>query len=45
MHDIVHYKAPFGFLGRIANALFIKKKLKEIFDYREQKLNQLFNSK
>ncbi len=45
MHDIVHYKAPFGFLGRIANALFLKKKLKEIFAYREKTLEQLFNSK
>jgi len=43
MTDIVHYKAPFGFLGRIANALFIKKKLKTIFDYRYNKLEEIFN--
>jgi ligand-binding SRPBCC domain-containing protein len=43
MIDIVHYKAPFGFLGKIANALFIKKQLKTIFDYRYQKLEALFN--
>jgi hypothetical protein len=34
MTDIVHYKLPFGILGRIAHALFVKKQLKEIFDYR-----------
>jgi ligand-binding SRPBCC domain-containing protein len=34
MTDIVHYKIPFWFLGDIANVLFIKNKLKEIFDYR-----------
>ena len=34
MTDIVHYKLPFWFLGDIANALFVKKQLVEIFDYR-----------
>jgi ligand-binding SRPBCC domain-containing protein len=43
MLDIVHYKAPFGVLGKIANALFIKKTLKKIFDHRHQVLEQLFN--
>jgi ligand-binding SRPBCC domain-containing protein len=43
MTDIVHYKAPLGFLGRIANALFIKNKLKTIFDYRYNKLEEIFN--
>ena len=28
MTDIVHYKLPFGFLGDIANTLFVKKQLK-----------------
>ncbi len=43
MIDIVHYKIPFGFIGKIANALFIKHKLKEIFDYRFKKLEELYN--
>jgi ligand-binding SRPBCC domain-containing protein len=43
MIDSVHYKAPFGILGKIANALFIKKQLKTIFDYRYQKMEELFN--
>ncbi len=34
MTDIVHYKLPLGILGRIAHELFVKKQLKEIFDYR-----------
>ena len=34
MRDIVSYKPPFGILGNIANSLFIRKKLKEIFSYR-----------
>lgn len=43
MIDIVHYKAPFGFIGRIANAFFIEKKIKEIFDFRYKKLEEIFN--
>lgn len=43
MYDEVHYKAPLGILGRIANALFIKRQLKQIFDYRYEQIEQLFN--
>ena len=42
MTDIVHYKLPLWFLGDIANALFVKKQLKEIFDYRTEKVDALF---
>jgi ligand-binding SRPBCC domain-containing protein len=42
MTDIVTYKPPFGFLGRIANGLFIRRKIDEIFDYREKVLIRLF---
>ncbi len=44
MIDIVHYKLPFGFLGRLVNSLFVKKQLKEIFEYRHKKIDELFNS-
>ena len=36
MTDIVHYGLPFGFIGRIANRLFVKKQLEQIFDYRQE---------
>jgi ligand-binding SRPBCC domain-containing protein len=42
MTDIVHYALPFGILGQIAHALFVKKQLQTIFDYREQKVIELF---
>jgi ligand-binding SRPBCC domain-containing protein len=42
MTDIVHYKLPFWFLGDIANALFVKKQLQQIFDYRYKKVDELF---
>jgi len=44
MTDIIHYKNPLGFIGRLANRLFIAKKLKSIFDYRFQKVETLFGA-
>jgi len=43
MSDLLHYKVPFGILGTAVNSLFIKNKIKEIFDYRYNKLEELFN--
>lgn len=43
MTDIVHYKVPLGIFGKIINALFIKNKLKQIFDFRHKKIEELFN--
>jgi ligand-binding SRPBCC domain-containing protein len=45
MIDIVHYIAPFGFLGELANTLFIEKQLKTIFDYRFKKIEEIFSNK
>lgn len=42
MTDIVHYKAPLGFLGDIAVALFIKRQLEEIFVFRKKRVEELF---
>lgn len=42
MTDIVTYIPPMGWLGAIANSLFIRKKLKEIFDFRTQAVNENF---
>ena len=42
MTDIVHYKLPFWFLGDIANSLFVKNQLKQIFDFRYKKVEQLY---
>lgn len=44
MTDIVTYAPPFGVLGKVANSLMIKKKLKEIFRHREKVLDKLFNN-
>jgi len=42
MTDVVHYKLPFWILGDIANALLVKRQLKEIFDFRTKKVIELF---
>ena len=42
MEDIIDYKVPFGWLGKLMQPLLIKPKLKEIFNYRKEKLEELF---
>jgi len=43
MTDIVHYKLPLGILGDIAHAIFVKKQLKGIFDYRFKIVEEMFH--
>jgi len=42
MTDRVSYKLPFGVFGRIAHALFVRKQLNQIFEYREKCLDNMF---
>ena len=42
MTDVVNYVLPFGILGRIAHFLFVRKKLKQIFEFRKTVLDELF---
>ncbi len=42
IEDVVHYALPFGFLGAIVNSIAVRKKLKEIFNYRQKKIEELF---
>jgi ligand-binding SRPBCC domain-containing protein len=41
MEDIIHYQPPFGVLGDALNKLFIRKRLKDIFDYRKRVIKEL----
>ena len=43
MTDVVEYAIPFGFLGRLANFLFVAREVKRIFAYRFQVVEKLFN--
>ena len=42
MEDIVDYKLPLGILGQLFHPFLVKPKLNEIFDFRRQKLIDLF---
>lgn len=42
MTDIVSYKPPLSLLGNIANGLFIKNKLNQIFEFRQEALERKY---
>ncbi len=42
MKDIVNYQLPLGFLGELAHKLFVRKQLKEIFQFRRGILEQKY---
>lgn len=42
MRDILYYKVPFGIFGKLADLVFVRKKVQEIFRFREKKIEELF---
>ncbi len=42
MTDRVTYVVPFGVLGDLVNTFWIRKRLEQIFDFRRQKIVELF---
>lgn len=42
MIDELSYEAPFGWLGRLMENLFIESQVEKIFNFRNSKLKQLF---
>lgn len=42
MTDILTYGLPMGILGEMAHAVMVGNKVKEIFTFREKKVNELF---
>jgi len=44
MEDIIDYKVPFGFIGKMVHPILVKPKLTEIFNYRTHKLIELFGA-
>lgn len=44
MTDHVTYAAPFGLLGDLVHAIYIRNRLKTIFDFRHQKISEIFGS-
>ena len=45
MTDRVSYKIPLGILGHIAQNLFVRRQLKDVFSYRNNVLDQIFPPK
>lgn len=41
MTDIVHFKIPFSLIAPVTYYLFVKRNLREIFNYRTKKLDEL----
>ncbi len=44
MEDIVHYRLPLGFLGKMMHPLLVEPKLQEIFRFRESALIKKFGA-
>lgn len=44
MTDIIHYKLPLWIIGDIGNTILVKNQLKNIFDYRFKKVEELFGA-
>jgi ligand-binding SRPBCC domain-containing protein len=42
MIDIVDYRLPLGILGKAAHPIIVKPRLNQIFEYRKNKLEELF---
>jgi hypothetical protein len=45
MTDEVNYAIPLGWLGRVANWIFVEREVNTIFDYRYKILEELFSKK
>ena len=42
MKDLVHYVMPLGFIGEIARSLFVGEKLRRVFEFRRNVLEEKF---
>ena len=42
MRDTVHFKVPFGWVGRLASLLIVMKEVETIFTYRNQIIGELY---
>ena len=45
MTDDIRYQLPFGLFGSIAHAFFVGRTLRRIFNYRREKLDELYPTK
>jgi len=45
MGDLVRYALPFGPLGRLTHALWVRGTLAQIFDYRFERIGRIFGAR
>jgi len=45
MTDVVRYRLPFGWIGRVLNAIAVRRDIEQIFDYRFRRVNELLEAK
>jgi len=43
MIDVVRYRLPFGPIGRLVNALVVRRDVERIFDYRNSRIGEIFH--
>jgi len=44
MTDIIHYKLPLAFVGRLVHWLMVRKKLEHIFQFRRSRIEELLGA-
>lgn len=44
VRDVVHYVLPWGWVGRLAHWLLVRRQLQQLFDYRAAVLAELFGT-
>ena len=42
VEDLVEYELPLGVLGRIAHAVLVRRQLRQIFEFRQQRMRERF---
>lgn len=42
MTDILNYAIPYGFIGRLGHTVLVGRQIKQIFEYREKAIRELF---
>ncbi len=42
MTDLIHYGIGWGVLGRVVNHFMVRRQLEEVFDYRREKVAEIF---
>lgn len=42
MEDLIHYRLPMGFLGKLFHPILVRPQLEKIFEFRRNKLAEIF---